>query len=97
MGWDTDNLDMAGLADKKLNGMIGEALYLGSIGTLLYLIFLSPGPWWHSPQGPDRACVVPATSSGSDGRTPPAQEAPRKRLRRSGCLSMPASMAGSQG
>jgi hypothetical protein len=91
MGWLSDDL-ITSIGEVQLRRLIGEALDLGSVGLLVFLIYMNPaGPWWESP-------AVPASSSANganDSLEEPASHAEAgqtaKRRRRTGCLKVPAS------
>ena len=85
MGWDMQAIDFAGIPDRKLNSLVGEALHLGCVGLVMYLIFLTEAaPWWTRndqapPPGSGKA--APQVTEAHDVHALPA-----KRQRRTGCL-----------
>jgi hypothetical protein len=88
MGSDDAELDLSGIDEKRAMRMIGESLHLGCIGAVFYYVFLSEcGPWWKSPSKAGMARpvqTVGVSASSSSQPVPPV----RKRVRRTGCLSL---------
>jgi hypothetical protein len=89
MGWSFESISTDTVPEKKLCSLIGEALHLGCVGTVLLLAFLCEGPWW--PAGPRLAIVNSALPvvdlTGGQDQDPGVAPQP-KRVRRTGCLRM---------
>ena len=93
MGWDFDGVSTGRIPEKRLCSLIGEGLDLGCLGTVLYLVFLSSGPWWVEPRMPDSIPVAVLDVSAAGVSSESGSVARPKKQRRTGCLPMPASLA----
>jgi hypothetical protein len=91
MGWDYGKVKMRGIQDKKAMNLIGESLHLGSIGIIMYLVFLSDeAPWWSVRKLTQVATPVSSMSGGAV-RMQLSSPKGAKRARRVGMMPLPKS------